>query len=273
MRFFLLIVLGVLVVALAAHFIAAARFMATARELAAQLVAGPPTVPALERLPDALRAAVVAAGAGQGGAARAVRLTQDVELQRAPGQPFQPATASQTIGLGAPGFIWFAENPGIPVPMARVIDAYVGGEGRLSVRLVGSIPVGDARGPEIDRAEAMRYLAELPWAPDAILGNPEIVWIDLGDGWVEASLPLAPRPATVRFRIEDGDIVEMLADDRPAEQDSNGTYVLRNWRALFSDYQVTGGRRIPMRGEVGYIRDGAYVPYFRGTVTSYEILR
>jgi hypothetical protein len=37
-------------------------------------------------------------------------------------------------------------------------------------------------GAVIDRAEAMRYLAEMPWAPDAVLGNPEVTWADLGEG-------------------------------------------------------------------------------------------
>lgn len=274
MRFALLIVLGLAAIALAAHFMAAARFAETARNLAARLETGPPTYPAPKRLPETLRAVVEAAGAGRGGPARAVRLTQDAELQLRPGAAFAPAPATQTFGLGAPGFVWFAGSPLLPgFPKVRVIDAYVGGQGRLSARALGSLPVANASGPEIARAQAMRYLAELPWVPDAILGNPAIEWSEVDGGWVEASLPLEPRAATVRLRIEGGAIVEMRAEDRPAEQGPDGDYILRDWRGLFTDHAEIGGRRIPTRGEVGYIRDGEYTPYWRGTITGYEILR
>ncbi|MDJ1007622.1 MAG: hypothetical protein QNJ13_07320 [Paracoccaceae bacterium] len=271
MRFLLLFVACLVVLAVLAHLVGSARFAARAQALSDMLGSGPATRAASP--PPAMRRFAERNGAGQNGPARAVRLTQDAALQRAPGLPFDPAPATQTFGLGAPGFVWFAETPGVLVPKARVIDAYVGGEGRLSVRLFGSIPVADAEGTEIDRAEAMRYLAELPWIPDAILGNPEIVWTERDDGWIEASLPLDPRPAAVRFRLVAGDIVEMRADDRPAEQDADGTCALRDWRAVFGNYAEIGGRRIPTEGEVGYIREGTYAPYFRSTVTSYQILR
>ena len=52
-----------------------------------------------------------------------------------------------------------------------MIDAFVQGAGRLTVQLYGLITVANAAGAGIDRGEALRYLAELPWAPDAILGR------------------------------------------------------------------------------------------------------
>lgn len=206
--------------------------------------------------------------------ALAMHLVAAALFTREAGAPFEPAPATQTYGLGAPNFVWFAETPLLPgLPKFRVIDAYVGGEGRLAARALGSIPVASASGAEINRAEAMRYLAELAWIPDAILGNPAIEWAEREDGWLEATLRLEPRDATVRFRLEDGVIAEMRADARPAETAPDGSQVLLDWRGLFTDYAEIGGRRIPTRGEVGYIRDGDYAPYWRGTITSYEILR
>lgn len=272
MRLVLSLLTGLVLAALALHFVAAALFAREARALADRVAAGPPAV--ARDLPEAVLSLARAQGATDEAPARAVRVTQEAQLQLSPGGPFEPAPATQTFGLGAPGFVWFAETPLLPgFPKFRVIDAYVAGEGRLAARALGSIPVATASGPEINRAEAMRYLAELPWIPDAVLGNPAIVWAMRGDGWIEASLPLEPRDAVVRFRLEGGVIAEMRAEARPAEIAPDGSQVLLDWRGLFTDYAEIGGRRIPTRGEVGYIRDGDYAPYWRGTITSYEILR
>lgn len=263
----LLVLLAGLVVA---HLVANARFAARARALAATLETGAPMSSADP--PPAIRAFAERNGGGRGGPYRALRLTQEAQMQVAPGRGFSPAPATQTVGLGASGFVWTAESPGWPVPRARVIDAFVEGRGMFLVRILGSLPVVTATGPIYDRAEAMRYLAELPWAPDAILGNPEIRWTERPDGWIEAALDLPGGAAAVRFRLDGGDIVEMHADGRP-DLDANGTEISRIWQARFSDYQEIGGRRIPLSGEVGYVTGGVYEPYFRGRVTSYELLR
>ena len=119
--------------------------------------------------------------------------------------------------------------------------------------------------------EAMRYLMELPWAPDAILSNRSIIWREADAGAVEAELPLSPRPAVVRFRFDAADdLAEITAQGRPDV--STGEVVLREWRGLFSDYGEIGGRRVPRTAEVGYVVDGVYAPYFRCRLVSYQTI-
>ncbi len=262
-----IVVLALGVVLLVWHVVAARRFRLHARAMANALRAGPQTGDADP--PEQVRGFALRNGAGQGGRLRAVTIRQDGVFQVAPGKPFAPMPASQTIALGAPGFIWFATRSIGALPLFRVIDALIDGRGMLQARLFGSIPVANADGPVLTRSEAMRYLAELPWAPDAILGNPRIVW-GQDDGWITAALPLAPDPALVRFRLEDGDIVEMRATNRPA-QARDGTVTLRDWQGYFSDYDWIGDRRIPLSAQVGYVTDGVFAPYWKGRVVSYQI--
>ena len=61
----------------------------------------------------------------------------------------------------------------------------------------------------------------------------------------------------------------MQADARGALE--GGKMVSRPWRGLFSAYQDIGGRRVPRRGEVGYIYEGGYAAYFRGEIIAYTI--
>ncbi len=216
--------------------------------------------PAVE-LPEEVVALARRMGAVAGG--RVVRFRQAAEIEMAPGKGWKGMTAWQVSAVRGAAFLWLAWMR--PVPVAVVVDAFAGGRGALVVRLAGLVPVARGRGPEIDRAEAMRYLAELPWVPDAILGNGAIGWEVLADGRLRASLG----EVSVVFTLEGGEIVEVTAQDRPSVE--GGKVVLRDWRGVFSEHGEIGGRRVPLRGEVGYMREGVWVPYYRGRIVGYEV--
>jgi hypothetical protein len=89
-------------------------------------------------------------------------------------------------------------------------------------------------------------------------------------GTVEIEADSSGGLARVRFYFDQrGDIVEMQADERGSFE--GGVIVPRPWRGLFSDHQEIGGRRIPTRGEVGYVYDDGYSPYWRGRIVSYQL--
>lgn len=205
---------------------------------------------------------------GVSGQPSRVILTQQAEIEMRPGAGFSPITARQVIALSEPGFLWQARQPFLgPIPAAQVIDSYAGGSGLLAVRIFGAIPVANAAGPDIDRAEEMRYLAELPWAPDAAMRNPALEWDMREDGFT-VSLSSG---ASVDFDLDaEGRITRMRAKGRPATGPDGVTTYL-DWEGRFSDYTRMDGRLVPRRGEVGYIRDGVYTPYWRGEVTSWQV--
>ncbi len=271
MKIVLVVVLILVLAAVVAQLVMARGFLAeVARQEDKVRNAPVPQMRDPDSIPEPMRRFALRGFAGQGGLPRAVHFTQAAELLR--GDAWSTLPARQHIAIAEPGFAWVGEQPGWPVPFVRVIDRFTDGEGELEVRLFGSIRLARVRGPDADVGEAMRYLAELPWAPDAILANGAITWRQIDPQTVEAELPLSPRPAAVRFRFDDaGDVVEIAAADRP--DTSSGETVLRPWRGLFSDYVEMGGRRIPRTAEVGYADDGVYAPYFRGRITSYRVLR
>lgn len=281
----------------AAHLALAARFQRLAQQLAAAIpsaakappVALPPAVHAL-----AARAGVPPADTADDAPARRVELRQDCEMRLSRGAPWQAMTAVQTIGVHSPGFVWAARMAKGPLTFVRVIDALaprvasdapaVPGahaahvahgalEGRLHVRLLGSIPIANARGGHIDRGEAMRYLAELPWAPDALRHNAAITWNVIDSTSVEASMALPDGPATVRFTLDaHGDIVQVDAERPTDDTDAQGAPVWRHWRCAMRDYTTMGGRRIPGEGEAGYVYADGYEAYWRGRITAYTVV-
>jgi hypothetical protein len=221
-------------------------------------------------LPEQIRVYAARAGADAARLPHHIRLRQSARIQMTDAGSWAPLEARQLIAVGAPGFVWEATQRLGPFTKVKVTDSYVAGEGRLRVDLLGALRVVDASGADIDRSEAMRYLAELPWAPDAMLGNPDLRWQVLAPDRVEVSLDAPGGKIAVAFLFDEaGDIVEVFARNRPA-LGPDGTSVLQDWRCLMSDYGPVGGRRIPRQGEAGYVVDGVYAPYWEGRIDAWS---
>jgi hypothetical protein len=116
-----------------------------------------------------------------GSAGRRVRLTQRGEMVQKPGGRRLEFTAIQRLEVGTVEFEWRATFGPNPLVRVRVVDRYRDGRGSLTAKVWGLITATRSTGPETDRAEAMRYLAELPWVPQAIGSNPELSWRELED--------------------------------------------------------------------------------------------
>ncbi len=202
-------------------------------------------------------------------APRLIRLRQRCEMRFQPGQSWHDLEAESVMSPLTPGFVWQAKLKVGPLALVSVIDAYVEGIGLMEARLLSLLPMARSRGGEANRGELMRYLAELPWAPDAILHNPELAWHQFGEDCVEVSAPCPGGPARVRLYFDKGDIVRAEAADRPRAVD--GGVENTPWQARLWDYREIAGRRIPCRAEVAWIlKDGPFV-YWRGEVTDYRL--
>ena len=266
MKLILWALLALVVLALAATLLQASRFGRDIEALERRLAASPAGAPR-DDLPPVVAAFAARAllGAAPVGA---VRLSQSVEMRLKPGAAWSPLVARQTNAMTEPGFAWVAAQRLGPLPLARVLDSYAYGAGRLEVRLLGAWRLGLYAGPEAARAQAMRYLAELPWFPDAIVTNRALRWAEGPEG-ISVSLDTAGGAATVSFGFDAaGDIVSMLARGRPATL-ADGSVVPLDWRGSLGAYGEIGGRRVPLSGEVGYEYPTGYEAYWRGTITGY----
>jgi hypothetical protein len=124
-------------------------------------------------------------------------------------------TAVEEFAVERIGFAWQARFPLIPLVAMKVVDEYADGNGQLVARLLG-IPVMRQRGPETAVGEALRYLAELPWVPQAIAVNRELRWRELDGREIEVATTVAGQQVAVRFEFDaSGDIVRASTDARP----------------------------------------------------------
>ncbi len=198
-----------------------------------------------------------------GGAASRARfhVEQTGEMRSKPTGRWMPFTAEQWFSPSEVAFCWHARVKMAPLVTAVVDDAYEGGHGRLDVKVWGAVPVMHAEGPDIDRGEAMRYLAELPMNPAAILENPSLRWEDGPEGSFRV---WTGDPETyVDLHLDrEGDVTRIHTRARPRGKDGPSP-----WEGRFRLYGEAGGVRVPRLAEVSWIFPEGPFTYWRGELT------
>jgi hypothetical protein len=149
-----------------------------------------------------------------------------------------------------------------------VVDAYENGRGTLEARLWKLFRVAKASGPETDRGELLRYMAELPWCPYAYRDNAELT-IRAMD---ETHLSVSAGGEELRLTLDPaGDVVEAFAPGRPRLVGNE--CVPSPWRGTFSGHESLGGIRIPRKGAVSWqLEDGPF-EYFRVEIVDLHVMR
>jgi hypothetical protein len=178
-----------------------------------------------------------------------------------------------------PGFLWNAEVSMFPGMPARVEDSYIAGQGQLIAKLFGLFSVAHASGGgELARGEFMRYFAESPWYPTALLPSQGVRWQAVDDASANATIVDGPLTLTLLFRFnEAGLIASVRAESRGAgvAKKVGADMLMLPWECSLSDYQLRDGMLIPMTGEAAWVRPEGRKPYFVGKVKDlhYEFVR
>lgn len=150
----------------------------------------------------------------------------------------------------------------------RVRDAYEAGRGCLEVRLPLGVRIARATGPEIDRAEAARYLAEIAWVPQALVANDQVAVSAVDADHVDVSCAVDRERVSVRVRVaEDGAPIEAFMPARPRAVGRR--FVDTPWRVAYGPLSERGGVVVPESGEAAWELDGGRFTYWRGRIEAY----
>lgn len=220
------------------------------------------------RLPKAVHALAERLGARRDLWTSGVRFRQAGRMRRTATASWSAFIARQTIALDRCAFDWIARTG--PAGAISVRDALVDGVGHLHVRALGFITLARAKpSADLTRGELMRYLAELPWAPEAILRNPELRWREEGADRLIVGAGLGDTAVEVTLNLDsEGRIAGAFAPDRGALID--GLTVPTPWRGTFSDYRLYDGVWLPFAGEVAWEKPGGTFTYWQGRIGTWE---
>ena len=182
-------------------------------------------------------------------------------------EQWKPFTARQRVETRGPGFSWqarIAMMPGVPV---FVQDAYVGGEGVLRASVCGLVTKADLRERgELARGELMRFLAEAPWYPTALLPGQGVRWSPVDDHSALATLQDGDLSVTLLFHFDFEDLIDTVR----AEARGRGVgaaAVAMPWQCRLWNYAIREGIRVPLEGEAAWLTPEGTKTYWRGKIT------
>lgn len=196
-----------------------------------------------------------------------VRVHQEGEMWRKPGSRAMGFTALEEFSVRHVAFSWNARFPLMWPLTITVVDQLSGGAGRLRVSLAG-LPLQTQRGAETNVGQAMRYLAELVWAPQAIAANRELEWRSVDSRTVEVECEVAGGTAGVRWELDDAGDVVRATGVRPMPVGK--TFVATPWGGDFGEYRDFAGTRVPSLGEAWWDLPEGRLVYWRGRITAVE---
>jgi hypothetical protein len=190
-------------------------------------------------------------------------------------QTWKSFTSQQRIVTRRPGFLWDAQIALLLGVSTRVQDSYITGQGQIAAKLFGLFTIASAQGGgELARGEFMRYFAESPWYPTALLPSQGVRWEAIDDQSANATIVDGDISLTLLFRFnETGLITSVYAKQRSAGVGKDA--VMQPWVCNFSNYQMHSGMLIPTTGEAAWIKSDGKKPYFVGEVKKvrYEFAR
>lgn len=214
----------------------------------------------------------------QGGApiVAGARISQTGEFRLGEaGENWRPFAATQIVTTRPPGFDWDARIRMAPGVNVFVRDAYATGDGILHAEVLGLFTVADLRGtPEAAQGELMRYLAEAPWYPTALLPSQGVRWEPVDGSRARAILTDRGVGVALEFEFDGEGLVAVVRS--PSRYRTVGSELqLTPWEGRFTAYTRVGGMRVPLEGEVAWLLPSGRLPYWRGRITEidYELAR
>jgi hypothetical protein len=178
--------------------------------------------------------------------------------------------SEQVVVTQPAGFHWDARVQAMAWPATFVRDAYIEGIGVLNAAIAGLVPVANQRGRgDMARGELMRFLAEAPWVPTALLPSQGVRWTARDDSSADATLADRGVEVTVRFRFDDaGGISGFSSAARPRAVGNR--FEPTPWSGRYWNHARRNGMRIPLDAEVAWRMPEGERPYWRGHVEHAE---
>jgi hypothetical protein len=200
---------------------------------------------------------------------RSVHLKQRGALRTKPDARWMPVTAEQYFSVDPPGFHWYARAYIGPLPLVTAHDSYVGGQGRMQIKLLSLFSIADGTGPELDQGAMLRYLGEICWFPTAWL-SPYLAWEAVNDHQARVSMTDGGRTDFGLLTFGDKGELKRYDAARYQDQGTGVPAIKRPWIGQILAENDFHGLRIASSIEGVWVLDTGEFPYVRLEVTEVE---
>ena len=171
---------------------------------------------------------------------RNFHLTFEGRIRGGPDKPWMTFTGEQynTYGPNSRLFLMDAAMYGFPV---QAFHRFVGVSATLRVKAVSLVPVVDARGPEMTKAETVTLFNDMcVFAPGALV-DPRVRWREIDAHTVSASFTNESITIQATLTFNDAfELVDFVSDDRLAGSPDGKSFTPMRWSTPLRDYASFG---------------------------------
>jgi hypothetical protein len=171
---------------------------------------------------------------------RNFHLTFEGRIRGGPEKPWMSFTGKQvnTYGPNARYFLMDAAMYGVPV---QAFHRFVGAVATMRVKAASVVPIVDASGPEMAKAETVTLLNDMcVFAPGALV-DPRIVWREIDAHNVSASFTNEGITIQATLTFNDAfELTDFVSDDRLAGSEDGKSFTPRRWSTPLRDYASFG---------------------------------
>ena len=144
-------------------------------------------------------------------------------------------------------FIMDATLWGLPVD---VLHTDVGAAATMRVKACSLLPMVDAAGPAMDRAETVTLFDDLCILAPAALIDAPITWQPIDADHARGTFSNGPHTVTAELAFNpQHELVDVISDDRLHASPDGKTFTAQRWSTPVRDYRVIDSRRVATTGE------------------------
>lgn len=200
----------------------------------------------------------------------AAQIRQRGEFAMKPGE-WRPMRATHTIAVRPPGFVWDAAISMAPGMRVRVRDRYLGGSASMKAAVGGLVPMVDrVDTPGLAESALLRWLAEAPLVPAALLPRSGVAWEAMDEGTARASLSDGELTVTMVVHFAPTGEITRIEARRP--RDVDGVTVPTPFEGRWLAYRRLHGMMIPTDGEAAWLLESGRYAFWRAQITGLEVL-
>jgi hypothetical protein len=165
-------------------------------------------------------------------------------------KPWMTFTGEQVNTCGSEPrrlFLLDATMFGLPVD---VLHVFVGRSASMRVRLCSLVPIVNATGPIMDRAETVTLFNDMCVLAPAALVDAPITWRTLDDHHVQGMYTKGMHTVTAVLAFnDDHELVDFVSDDRQRAPTDSSRYTPLRWSTPVGHYRSVGNRWVATYGE------------------------
>jgi hypothetical protein len=203
----------------------------------------------LATLPPCVQHWLNAAGVTGHPRVRSAYLVQRGRMRLKPDASWMPYEARQLTTTSVPSVLWNARVQMLPGVQLLGRDYYTQAKGHMYIRLLGLLPVADARGPYIDQGSQLRYLAEMAFYPTEAL-QPYLRWEQLNDSTARVYMTQGTEECHADFIFNAQN--ELCRITGPRYYEEQGKWTKRLWQIDLEGVQQADGLRVPERATLSW---------------------